>query len=78
MKLGFYAIKDELAGHFMAPTLFMSKAIAEREFRNSLKEIPVWRNNPQDYSLYKLGEYNEETGEIKPKIEMIGGGRAYV
>lgn len=78
MKREFYAVKDELAGVFMMPNLFNSKAEAERQFKTTMNNVDLWRDNAADYSLYKIGEYDDATGELTSTIEKIGTGHSYL
>ena len=78
MILGLYVVKDELANHYFNPTPFLSKEEAERQFKTNVNNIELWKNNASDFSLFKVGEYNEETGEIIPVIEKIGSGHSYL
>lgn len=61
-----YAIKDNVSGVFSTPVCHHNDAEAERTFKTnftfaSMKDDKV---NPEDYSLYRLGEMDEETGVI--------------
>lgn len=76
MILNFYAVKDELANRFLAPTLMNSEAEAKRQFKSQINNINLWKDNASDFSLFALGTYNDETGELICKVEKITGGRA--
>lgn len=78
MIFGLYVVKDELSNHFFNPTPFQSKEEAERQFKTNVNNIELWKSNPSDFSLFKVGEYNEETGEITPVMEKIGSGHSYL
>lgn len=71
-------VRDELTGSFFQPNFFKGKEAkkqALRLFETQVNDNPIWRNNPNDFGLYKLGEFNEETGEIKvSKIEKLASG----
>ena len=71
-----YAVKDELTNTFLQPTFAENDLEITRIFAYQINNTPIWKDNPSDYSLYKLGTFNEETGEIKSKIEKLTGGRA--
>lgn len=59
-----YGIFDNVAGHFMAPFIMRSEGEALRTFKNLVNEKGTPLNtNPEDYTLYKLGSWNEITGE---------------
>lgn len=76
MVLKFFAVKDELANRFLAPTLMSSEAEAKRQFKSQINNIPMWKDNPSDFSLFALGEFNDETGELTSKVEKLAGGRS--
>ena len=69
------AVKDELTDTFMEPRFFEKKAEAERIFTYQINNIDLWRENAEDYSLYSIGTYDQETGTIigiNP-VKIIGG-----
>lgn len=76
MILNFYAVKDELANRFLAPTLMNSEAEAKRQFKTQINNIDLWKDNASDFSLFALGTYNDETGELNSNVEKITSGRA--
>lgn len=73
-----YAVKDELTNTFLQPTFHENDLEITRLFEFQINNTPLWKDNASDYSLYKLGKFNEETGEIISKIEKLTGGRACV
>lgn len=58
------AVKDELTNSFLQPTFIESIEEAERLFKYQINNIPLWKDNASDYSLYYLGSYDAETGII--------------
>lgn len=81
MKCAIYAVKDELNEEFMNPMFVQenghSEDVARRNFATNVNEIPIWRSNPSDWSLYKLGEFESTTGIFTScKPDKIVGGRA--
>lgn len=72
---GLYSIKDVVAEEFGPVFEAVNNGVAIRNFSNVLKETKY----PEDYELYKLGNYDESTGEIipefynveKPKLELL-------
>lgn len=70
------AVKDELTGTFLQPNFGESIAALERIFKYQINSIDLWRSNASDYTLYKLGVFDQETGEITPTIERLVNGRA--
>lgn len=65
-----YAIQDVLIG-FRAPFVMMSDEVAKREYKNFLEGNP----NSKDMRLFKVGTFNEETGEVIAILpELMEGG----
>lgn len=66
------AIYDKIANYYACIRQEVNRGTAIRWFQDDVcsKEGPV-RSHPKDYSLVLLGEYNPETGEIKPCLEKI-------
>lgn len=71
-----YAVKDELTQMFLTPTHFNSEDEAKRQFKSQINTIPLWKDNSSDFSLYRVGTYNNETGELTSNIEKIINGRS--
>lgn len=68
MILKFYAMHDRLNGYF---NIFMDKSdeIAKRGFISTFKAADVgslFYSCPEDYSLYRLGEFDTESGKFSP------------
>lgn len=76
MKYGIYSIRDKLAG-YMSLTLEKSDAIATRGFTTLVNTSDtVLSANPGDYDLYKVGEFDSESGVIEscvPSFVCSGG-----
>ena len=68
------AVKDELTQSFLQPTFIESIEEAERLFKYQINNIPLWKDNASDYSLYYLGSYDAETGCMSSNIEKITSG----
>lgn len=79
MKLCFYAVKDNLVS-FSHPFVARNDNDALRMFINSAKsETPNTVNtNPEDKSLYKICDYDDETGEVKPTLQLLAKAIDYV
>lgn len=71
MKYGVYSIQDTLVG-FNAPWVMVNDEVAKREYANFLKT----QKNAPDMRLYKIGEFDDNSGELLPDIPrmLIGGG----
>lgn len=78
-----YSVKDELTGKLMNPMYVeetedkeLADKLAERQFRSNMNEIKLWKDNPNDYSLYMVGMFDDETGAEATAITKIIGGRS--
>lgn len=71
-----YSVKDELTNRFNAPIMMLNDDEAKRAFKSQVNNIQIWKDNPSDFSLYKVGTFCEETGEIIYKPEKLAGGRS--
>lgn len=75
-----YAVKDEMTGKFMQPMFIESDEtsdnIATRQFKSNLNNIPLWKDNPNDFSLYLVGVFNDEAGAQATPINKIVSGRS--
>lgn len=66
-----YSIQDVMIG-FNSPFIMKNDEIATREYNNFLENNP----NAKDMRLFRIGEFNEETGEIKTIIpQIVQGGK---
>ena len=67
------AIEDRLVG-FNQPRAVKTEAEAIRDFKALCETSPIRK----DFILWKLGEYNEKTGEITPcKPDVLEKGENY-
>ena len=65
MDLQVYAIFDDGVKAFMTPFFVPHKAIAIRSFMDLVRDTRpdnVLANHKADYSLWKIGEYNDKDG----------------
>lgn len=78
MTKSFFAIQDVLSERFFAPMLFDSEAVAKRWFSSYIngEESSVQAQNSQDFTLWKVGAYDESTGVIVADKHEIVNGRA--
>lgn len=64
MKYGIYAIRDLKTG-FLTPTIDQNNASAMRNFEHACMNIDsLFYSHPDDYSLFYLGDYDTDRGEI--------------
>uniref|UniRef100_A0AAU8AW51 Nonstructural protein n=1 Tax=Dulem virus 134 TaxID=3145611 RepID=A0AAU8AW51_9VIRU len=67
MKFGVYSIRDVKVG-FLNPTFEMSDAVSRRNFSHAVlnNTDSLFFSHPEDYSLYKIGTFDTETGKLLP------------
>ena len=73
MILKVFSIKDTVVGNFQAPFYQYNRGAAIRAISNAVndeRENEI-KANYKDKQLYELGEYNDETGELKSKVEFV-------
>lgn len=65
MKYGLFSIRDHLVGYGY-PVISDNDNTARRDFENLVltPSFDKFRKRPQDYSLYKIGEFDTESGKI--------------
>lgn len=63
MIFNLYAIKDELS-EFAAPLCIEDDAQAVRFFKNKVFENRMMMDNPEDFSIWKIGKYETETAIV--------------
>lgn len=70
MIYGVYAVKDRLTG-FLPPTYDYSDGSAIRNFKFAVNNADsLFFKSPEDYSLYKIGNYNSDTGKIEAYVDL--------
>lgn len=73
-----YAMKDELTNMFFWPMYFKSEAEAKRYFKTKMNDNPDWKYNSTDYAFYRLGTFNDETGEYISQVSKEINGRSVI
>lgn len=59
-----YAIRDVHVG-FLTPTVDQNDASAMRNFRHAVQQTgSIMNSHAKDFCLYRIGEFNSETGVI--------------
>lgn len=77
MTANIYTVKDEMTGNFLNPTTIKTDQEAIRMFKYQINNTAIWTDNPEDFSLYKVGTFDDETGTIIGITpEKICGGRS--
>lgn len=74
MMYSMYSVRDALTG-FMTPVLEHNDPVAVRNFSMACDRIKAdqsvmaWR--PSDFALYRIAEFNSETGELRPLVPPV-------
>lgn len=74
MKINIYSIKDNVAG-FLQPTYSLYETQALRDFSYACNQPGLMNFKPEDYSLWYVGSFDTETGEVEsivPKLIIHG------
>ena len=71
-----FAIHDQKARAYLAPFTFSKEGQALRLFTDSIQNPEhQFSRHPEDYTLFLLGEFDDETGKIKPNTpQSLGNG----
>lgn len=70
------AVRDEMSQTFLTPIFVRNIGEAHRSFEWQINNTPIWKDNPSDFSLYRLGFFDEETGEIRIDSEKLVNGHS--
>lgn len=80
MLFNMYSVKDELTGKFMQPMFIEQDETADnlavRQFKSNLNNITLWKDNPNDFSLYLVGVFDDEAGTSSTPLNKIVSGRS--
>lgn len=72
MIIGVYCVFDAKAGIFGTPFCQHSDGLAIRDFTDAVNDGSnpnnMWHKHPEDFSLFKVGEYDQKTGELLPSL----------
>lgn len=74
MIVRYYALRDAKVS-FMNLQPFANDEAAMRNFRNALTDSTpnIVNRNPEDYSLYYIGDFDDVKGTFEPPISSPGG-----
>lgn len=65
MKQELFSIYDSKAEHYLPPFVSFNEATARRQFQTTVNTNGhEFSNNPADFSLWHIGEYDTETSYI--------------
>ena len=70
MIMEMYSIKDRLQ-NFIPPVPMANEDIAQRWFKEMMHENTTMKLAPEDFGLWKLGEWNSDTGEWTEDIREV-------
>lgn len=77
-----YSVKDELTNKFMNPMFIEdgedSERVAIRQFKSNVNNIQLWKDNPNDYSLYLVGTFDDEIGAAATPLTKVISGRSVI
>lgn len=71
MILKLYAIHDTAVKEYLGVEAARTHGEAERKFKTNINEPQMGNLNkyPENFSLHHVGDYDTETGKIKPNAE---------
>lgn len=79
MKMVICSIWDSKAEVFSQPMFFQAKGQAVRSFSDAVNEEGNFKKHPEDFTLFVLGEFDDNTGLISAQPpETLGNGVQYV
>ena len=70
MMFKMYAIKDELS-EFASPLAIQDDAQAKRYFRYEVSKTKLMSDNPEDFSIWEVGDFDSETGVVMGKTPKL-------
>lgn len=74
MKIGFYCVKDDFLG-FQEPFCSMNDSSAIRQFDMMVsKKDTIFNLHSENFNLYKLGEFDTESGLVDNSIVFLVSG----
>lgn len=71
MQVKMYAILDKVVGAYQAPLFFHNDDVAKRAFMSALRSSPEMQEHCNDYDLYYLADWDDNTGEIHPVQPLV-------
>ena len=67
MNIRIYAIFDNKAEAYMEPFFAMTPGLALRAFAdNTNNPQSIFNKHPEDFSLFEIGEFDDQKGEVIP------------
>lgn len=68
--MNLYAIRDVKVG-FGAPVLRDNDALVMRDFSLLVNSPGIHHDCPKDFSLYRIGQFDEVSGALYPEIPVV-------
>jgi uncharacterized protein len=79
VKLRVYSVFDAKAEAFLPPFLCRARGEATRRFVDALTdEKHVFFQHAADFTLFELGEFDEDKGELIPAVPIVSLGNGLV
>lgn len=69
--IGLYSFYDKLAKAFLPPFPAENDDVAIRTFEHALKQDNRYGQHPQDYWLYRIGLFHQDSGVIEPEKDVV-------
>lgn len=72
MKVKLFAVLDSASGIYDGPVPAQTKEVALRNFTHMARndDSPIGKN-PECFSLWQVGEWNDGTGEVVPEAKFV-------
>lgn len=64
MKLNMYCIYDKKSQAYQMPVSFINEEVMRRGYGIKFREASLVSSYPSDYEVYKVGIFNDVTGEV--------------
>lgn len=71
-----YAIKDDLRNMFHQPVYFKTEVEGARYFKTAINNNQDLKYNCNDFSFWKLGSFDDETGILTTEVSKEMNGRS--
>lgn len=79
MKLKIFSIYDSKAKAFITPFFSPTTEVGQRSFGGACNDPTTqFHRHPGDFSLFEIGEFGIETGEVTPHKQLINHGLAII
>ncbi len=79
MKLRVFSVFDVKAGAYLPPFFMPEQGQAIRVFSDAINGSEAFAKHPEDYSLFLIGDFDDNSGEISPcSPALVGTGLSFV